>query len=53
MSTKTLKLGAVDLNTDQTTQNINNLLKVVMDNLKYKSAQSSHNNETKKTIEEA
>ena len=43
----------VDLNTDQTTQNINNLLKVIMDNLKYKSAQSSDNNETRKTIEEA
>ena len=50
MSTKTLKLGVVDLNTDQTTQNINNLLKVIMDNLKYKSAQSSDNNETKKLL---
>lgn len=52
MSTKTLKLGVVDLNTDQTTQNIDNLLKVVMDNLKYKSAHSSDNNETKITIKE-
>lgn len=50
MSTKTLKLGVVDLNTDQTIQNINNLLKVIMDNLKYKSAQSSDNNETKKLL---
>lgn len=52
MPTEVLKLGIVDLDTDEITQSVNNLLTMAMDNLKYKNVQSSDNNETQVQIDE-
>ena len=52
MPTEVLKLGVVDLDTDEITQCLNDLLTLAMDNLKYKNEQSSGNNETPNQIEE-
>ena len=52
MPTEVLKLGVVDLDTDEITQSLNNLLTLAMDNLKYKNEQSSGNNEVPNQIEE-
>lgn len=52
MPTEILKLGVVDLDTDEMTQYINNLLTIAMDNLKYKNVQSDGDNGTTNQIEE-
>lgn len=52
MPTEVLKLGVVDLDTDEITQCLNNLLTLAMDNLKYKNEHTSGNNETPNQIKE-
>ena len=52
MPTEVLKLGVVDLETDEITQSINNLLTMAMDNLKYKNVESSGGNDIPNQIEE-
>lgn len=51
MPTEILKLGVVDINNDQITQSLDNLLKLVMDNLKYKN-KGENKNDFKSDLEQ-
>lgn len=51
MPTEILKLGVVDINNDQITQSLDNLLKLVMDNLKYKN-KCENKNDFKSDLEQ-
>lgn len=46
MPTETLKLGIVDLDTDEITRSLNDLLTIAMDNLKYKNKDEDNNSKT-------